>query len=162
MNAPVRMLMTCDVPVPADAVAAAANRGRCFCGAVEIEVAGAPVDMGYCHCRSCRSYSGAPVTTFKLFHADQVKVVKGAEHIAGFARGEMSHRRHCRLCGGHLMTLHPEMGFTDVQAEILPGIPFRPTVHLNYVQTVFPIRDGLTKLRDFPAEAGGSGELMPE
>jgi hypothetical protein len=25
--------------------------GRCFCGAIAIEVTGAPEAMGYCHCR---------------------------------------------------------------------------------------------------------------
>jgi hypothetical protein len=29
-------------------------------------------------------------------------------------------------------------------------------------ETVPPMKDGLPKLRDFPAEAGGSGEVMPE
>jgi len=27
---------------------------------------------------------------------------------------------------------------------------------------VLPMRDGLTKLRDFPKEFGGSGETVPE
>jgi len=27
---------------------------------------------------------------------------------------------------------------------------------------VLPMKDGLPKLRDFPAEAGGSGQTMPE
>jgi hypothetical protein len=29
-------------------------------------------------------------------------------------------------------------------------------------QTILPIKDGLPKLRDFPAGIGGSGEAMPE
>ncbi|HJS61620.1 MAG TPA: GFA family protein, partial [Pseudolabrys sp.] len=29
-------------------------------------------------------------------------------------------------------------------------------------ETVLPMKDGLPKLRDFPAAAGGSGETMPE
>ncbi len=33
---------------------------------------------------------------------------------------------------------------------------------LNYAEAVLPIRDGLAKLRDFPAQAGGSGEAVPE
>src|SRR3569833_2373880 len=41
--------------------------GGCFCGAVEIEVSGAPEAMGYCHCRSCRSWSGGPVNAFSLW-----------------------------------------------------------------------------------------------
>jgi hypothetical protein len=35
-------------------------------------------------------------------------------------------------------------------------------VHVNYSETVLPMRDGLTKLRDFPKEFGGSGEVMLE
>ena len=38
--------------------------GSCFCGAVRIEAEGAPEAMGYCHCRSCRSWSGGPVNAF--------------------------------------------------------------------------------------------------
>ena len=40
--------------------------GRCFCGAVELEVTGSPEAMGYCHCSSCRSWSGGPVNAFSL------------------------------------------------------------------------------------------------
>jgi hypothetical protein len=77
--------------------------GRCFCGAVEVAVSGTPEAMGYCHCRSCRSWSGAP-----------------------------------------------------------PTLAFVPGVHANYAETVLPMRDGLPKLKDFPAELGGSGEAIAE
>jgi hypothetical protein len=43
-----------------------ATKGNCFCGAIEIEAIGAPVEMGYCHCNSCRSYSGSPVNAYLL------------------------------------------------------------------------------------------------
>jgi hypothetical protein len=39
---------------------------------------------------------------------------------------------------------------------------FKPTVHLNYAEAVLPMRDGLPKLKDFPAEVGGSGEAISE
>ena len=38
----------------------------------------------------------------------------------------------------------------------------KPKVHLNYEETVLPMKDGLLKLKDFPGEIGGSGETMPE
>jgi hypothetical protein len=41
-------------------------------------------------------------------------------------------------------------------------LAFKPTVHLNYAETVLPMKDGLPKLKDFPLEAGGSGEAIPE
>jgi len=37
-----------------------------------------------------------------------------------------------------------------------------PGVHVNYAETVLPMRDGLPKLKDFPAEFGGSGAVMAE
>jgi hypothetical protein len=41
-------------------------------------------------------------------------------------------------------------------------VAFAPAVHLNYAEAVLPMKDGLPKLRDFPAAAGGSGETVPE
>jgi len=137
-------------------------RGTCFCGAVEIAAAGAPLEMGYCHCSSCRAYAGGPMSAYILFKAGDVTVTKGAALIGRFAKTAMTERQFCTRCGGHLMTAHPSLGLTDVCPSVLPGLAFRPTVHLNYAETVLPIRDGLTKLRDFPTEAGGSGEMVPE
>jgi hypothetical protein len=37
-----------------------------------------------------------------------------------------------------------------------------PQVHVNYAETVLPMRDGLPKLHDFPVEFGGSGDVVPE
>ncbi|WP_208775960.1 hypothetical protein [Roseomonas marmotae] len=74
----------------------------------------------------------------------------------------MSERQYCRLCGGHLMARHPPMQMVDVFAATIPDLPFVPAVHVHYAETVLPMRDGLPKFRDLPAEGGGSGDLMPE
>lgn len=60
------------------------------------------------------------------------------------------------------MANHPPLGLMDVFAATLPGLSFQPGVHINYAETVLPMKDGLPKLRDFPAEFGGSGEAIPE
>ncbi|RKK03127.1 GFA family protein [Pseudoroseomonas wenyumeiae] len=136
--------------------------GACFCGAVELRVTGQPDAMGYCHCRSCRSWSGGPVNAFSLWQPKAVEVTKGAEHIGTYAKTPMSERQFCKLCGGHLMARHPPLQIIDVFAATIPDLPFVPAVHLNYAETVLPMRDGLPKMRDFPAEVGGSGETVPE
>jgi hypothetical protein len=136
--------------------------GSCFCGAVELVATGQPNAMGYCHCRSCRSWSGGPVNAFSLWPPEAVRVTKGAEHVATFAKTPLSERQYCSLCGGHLMTAHPPLAMVDVFAATLPGLAFVPVVHVNYAETVLPMRDGLPKLKDFPAEFGGSGETMAE
>ena len=134
--------------------------GECFCGAVKVEVTGSAVAMGYCHCRSCRSWSGAPVTAFTLWKPEDVKFTAGAEHVATFQKTKFSQRRYCARCGGHLMNNHPTIGLVDVYPATIPTLPFTPGVHINYAETVLPMRDGLPKLKDFPAEFGGSGEAI--
>ena len=136
--------------------------GTCFCGVVAIEVTGAPEEMGFCHCNSCRSYSGGPVNAFTLWKRENVKVTKGTEFLGRFNKTEFSDRRFCTRCGGHVMVDHPTLGLTDVHASTIPTLAFKPSVHLNYAETVLPIRDGLPKLKDFPASVGGSGEMVPE
>jgi len=138
------------------------HAGSCFCGAVGLEVTGAPEAMGYCHCRSCRSWSGGPVNAFTLWQPEAVRITGGAEHVATFRKSELSQRKYCRKCGGHLMTGHPPLGLVDVFAATIPTLAFVPGIHVNYAETVLLIRDGLPKLRDFPADFGGSGEIVAE
>ena len=136
--------------------------GECFCGAVHIEVTGEPAGMGYCHCTSCRSWSAAPVNAFTLWQPDGVRVTKGAEHVGMFQKTPASQRQYCTKCGGHLMTNHPKLGLVDVYAATIPALKFSPALHVNYAETVLPMRDGLPKFKDFPAEFGGSGEQLAE
>lgn len=140
----------------------ASHKGACFCGAVQIEVAGEPEGMGYCHCSSCRSWSGGPVNAFTLWKPETVRVTAGGEHLATFKKTAASERKYCAKCGGHLMTDHPGLGLVDVFSATIPSLKFTPGVHINYAETVLPMRDGLPKLKDFPAEFGGSGEQVPE
>lgn len=139
-----------------------AHSGSCFCGAVTLEVSGEPEAMGYCHCRSCRSWSGGPVNAFSLWKPEAVRVTKGADKIATFEKTPLSQRKYCSKCGGHLMTNHPPLGMIDVFAATLPTLAFKPGVHVNYAETVLQMKDGLPKLRNFPKEFGGSGESVAE
>jgi hypothetical protein len=77
-------------------------------------------------------------------------------------RNERSYRQWCEVCGGHLLTRHPQWGLVDVYAATIPSFPFTPELHVNYESTVLPMKDGLPKLNDFPTELGGSGETLPE
>lgn len=138
------------------------HSGTCFCGAVEIEVTGAPEAMGYCHCESCRSWSAGPVNAFTLWKPENVKVTQGAKFLGRFRKTETSDRQFCTKCGGHLMTDHPTFGLTDVYAATIPSLKFAPGVHVNYSETVLRMKDGLPKMKDFPAELGGSGMAVPE
>lgn len=136
--------------------------GTCFCGAVEIEAKGEPVAMGYCHCDSCKQWSASPVNTYTLWMPNAVKITKGEDNIGTYNKTEISYRKWCKTCGGHMMVDIPSMGLVDIFASIIPDLPFQPTRHVNYEETVMRIHDGLPKFKDFPKEAGGSGEELPE
>jgi hypothetical protein len=138
------------------------HKGACFCGQVEVEVTGEPAAQGFCHCESCRSMAGAPVRGFTLWPADAVTVTRGEAQLKGYNKTDFSDRRHCVNCGGQVLIFHPSIGMTDVHSETLRGFDFQPTLHVNYQERTLPIRDGLPKLKDFPAELGGSGETLPE
>lgn len=135
--------------------------GQCFCGAVQLTVTGTPQAMGYCHCESCRHWSAGPVNAFTLWRPESVQVHKGAEHLVSYQKTSQSLRKWCALCGGHVLTEHPEMDLTDVYAAIIPRLDFQPGVHVHYQETVLRMDDGLPKMRDVPVEMGGSGELVP-
>ena len=136
--------------------------GKCFCGSVEITVTGEPVGAGYCHCSSCRSWSAGPVNAFTLWKPEAVKVTKGADKVGTFHKTENSYRKWCKVCGGHLLTEHPRLKLVDVYAATIPDFAFKPGVHVNYSDTVLRMKDGLPKLKDFPAELGGTGQAVPE
>jgi hypothetical protein len=136
--------------------------GSCFCGAVELTVSGEPVAMGYCHCDSCRCWSAGPVNAFTLWKPDALRITKGADKIGTYNKTPRSYRKWCKSCGGHIYTDHPEMGLVDVYAAVIPELPFTAGVHVNYQETVLPIHDGVTKLKDVPQEMGGSGISIAE
>ncbi len=136
--------------------------GTCFCGAVAVEVTGEPVATGFCHCGDCRSWSAAPVNAFSLWKPADVKVTKGGGQIGTYAKTDKSDRKFCLTCGGHLMTAHPGFDLIDVYAATIPDYRFEPQLHVFYAEAVLPIRDGLPKFKDVPAEFGGSGEQMAE
>jgi len=137
------------------------HKGGCYCGAVEVEATGEPLDMGYCHCSECQRYCTAPVSIFTLWKPENVKITKGQQSLGKFKSSELSDRRYCTKCGGHVMIDHPTLGLADIRVQ-LRGMTFKSTVHFNYEEKIVPIRDGLPKMKDFPAAIGGSGETMAE
>lgn len=138
------------------------HQGSCFCGEVKFQVSGEPAAMGYCHCDSCRRWSAGPVNAFSLWPPESFKVLAGKDQIGTFHLTEQSYRKWCKNCGGHVFTDHPKMGLVDVYVANLPDLAFKPALHVHYQESVLPIHDGLPKMKDVPAELGGSGETLPE
>jgi len=111
----------------------------------------------------CRSWSASPVNGATLFKPEDVSITKGANSLRSYAKNEGHDRSWCDKCGGHVLADHRDTyGIVDVYAAVIDGLTFTPTGHVNYESTVLPIKDGLPKFKDFPAEMGGSGEMLDE
>ena len=136
--------------------------GRCLCGAIELEVTGSPVAMGYCHCSFCRSSSGDPFNAFSLWKREAFRITAGAQHVVTSGKTAVSQPKYCTICGDRLMTDYPALGLVDVFVSTLPTLAFSPSIHINCAEMVLPVRDGLPKLKDFPAALGGSGETIAD
>lgn len=74
--------------------------GGCLCGAIRYSVQLPIVDSGYCHCKTCRRASGAPVVAWLSVPPAQLTLVKGApRRFHSSARGQ---RDFCPDCGAQL------------------------------------------------------------
>jgi len=71
--------------------------GGCLCRAVRYEAIGEPLEVGYCHCRSCRRHTGAPVVTYVTFTADKVRFTGHERSIYDSSPGVK--RAFCIQCG---------------------------------------------------------------
>lgn len=136
--------------------------GACFCGAVRFEVSAEPIAQAICHCTMCRSWSASPFNGAALFPRGSVAVTEGKELVSSYAKTEGHDRQWCSRCGGHLFSDHVPYGIIDVFASVLQGFIFTPTFHVNYIETILPMKDGLPKYKDFPKNHGGTGELVSE
>src|SRR5262249_21019937 len=95
-------------------------RASCFCGALQLTVTGEPAAMGYCHCESCRQWSAGPVNAFTLWKPEAVRITRGADKIGTYNKTPKSYRKWCTVCGGHLLTEHPQWSLVDVYAAVIP------------------------------------------
>lgn len=71
-----------------------------MCGAVRFEAAGPPKATGFCHCRSCRRHTGAPVAAFADFEVEMTKFF--GEPMQIYASSPGVRRGFCGRCGSTL------------------------------------------------------------
>jgi hypothetical protein len=76
---------------------AAANEGGCACGAVRYRANGAPTALVLCHCRDCRSASGAPALAWAVFRVGDLVWQRGEP--TQFVSSPGVSRGFCARCG---------------------------------------------------------------
>jgi len=118
------------------------SEGECLCGEVRFSAEGSPKWIGYCHCRSCRRHTGAPVSAYAGFERDKVRFTKGGPTY--FASSPGVRRGFCSRCGSTLSyegdrwpnELHLHIGAFNDASSLVPtgqGFPEEklPWLHLG-------------------------------
>ena len=76
------------------------TEGGCLCGAIRYKASGEPQGSGYCHCKSCRHHTGAPLVAYVVFTTKQVQWLSGDPARYESSAGKF--RAFCRDCGTSL------------------------------------------------------------
>jgi hypothetical protein len=118
----------------------------------------------YCHCNSCRRFTGTPVNAPVLWPQDKVRFVKGEDRLRHYSKtGHAEAGRYsCGVCNGPIAVYLFEAGLFDIFAGLVRDLNFTQTLHINYENAIVPTKDGLPKLEDRLEDFGGSGEMMAE
>src|SRR5690606_6087422 len=122
------------------------HTGSCRCGAGRFEASAAPHHVSYCHCADCRKATGAPVSAFVGFMADEVTITGDA--LRSFDNGAVT-RSFCGTCGSPISYVDARMGdrlYFMLGAMDAPQ-NYKPTLHA-YVREQLPylhMPDGLPR-----------------
>jgi hypothetical protein len=76
-------------------------KGSCLCGVVALEIHGAIDGARFCHCESCRKFSGTACAAWGVVRANDLVVTRGAAGVSKFDSGG-GLRVFCTTCGSAL------------------------------------------------------------
>jgi hypothetical protein len=110
--------------------------GQCHCGAVRYEMSEQVMHHTLCHCQDCRRHVGAPVVSWAMSPAEQVKI-SGETRV--YASSEHGRRHFCGQCGTSLFYSNEEMlpGLIDVQSATLDNPDLLPpTAHIQVADRI--------------------------
>ncbi|GGF64385.1 GFA family protein [Alteromonas lipolytica] len=72
-------------------------QAKCLCQSVNIELTPKSLEIGACHCETCRQWSGSPYLAIESEKADF-----SGDTIATYESSEWAERGFCKQCGTHL------------------------------------------------------------
>jgi hypothetical protein len=76
--------------------------GGCLCGAVRYELLSQPFDWGWCHCRTCQLFGGAPAMAFATVPIEDFNWTTGDGAVRWIASSSFGKRAFCAECGSPL------------------------------------------------------------
>jgi hypothetical protein len=102
--------------------------GGCLCGKVRYELSSEPDDAGWCHCRTCQLWGGAPAMAFASVPTGDFAFSDGEESIRWLESSSFGRRAFCSHCGTPL----------QIRVDHQPETVDFPIVTLDAPDTVAP------------------------
>ena len=97
-------------------------KGQCLCGEVQVTIKDVKPEVGVCHCRMCRQWSGGP---FLSIDAGKKIEITGENSVAVYNSSEWAERAFCKNCGSNLYyrfkgsdAHHVLVGLFDLDSEL--------------------------------------------
>ncbi|MGI9483107.1 MAG: GFA family protein, partial [Hyphomicrobiales bacterium] len=85
--------------------------GGCLCGNIRYEIINPPIDVGYCHCKMCQRFTGAPMIAGSTFAKDSVLFTKGK--VKFYQSSPIAKRGFCDSCGSSMVYQPISRRWTD-------------------------------------------------
>lgn len=130
---------------------------QCRCGAVGLSITGKPVAQTYCHCDDCQTVHAAAYVPAALYPSHAVAVTRG-EPVSAVLR--TTPRMRCPSCGAFLFAEIAGAGLRSLSGTLLPKGQFKPEFHVQCQHAILPVVDDLPHYKGFPAQFGGTDELV--
>ncbi|HFD87631.1 MAG TPA: GFA family protein [Gammaproteobacteria bacterium] len=80
-------------------------KGSCLCGEVNYELTSKIVNVVNCHCKFCRSHSGAAFSTYAALPYASLIITSGEEKLSSF-KVEEGEKHFCSVCGTPIFNLN--------------------------------------------------------
>jgi hypothetical protein len=125
----------------------------CLCGAVTMELSGAPLAQLYCHCDDCQAVHGAAYVPASLYPIAATRLVAGQPLLW---KRRTTIRATCPACGTRVYAEPPGARMRSFLATLLPATAFRPEFHMQCQFALLPVGDDLPHYAGEPARFGGS------
>ena len=91
----------------------------CSCGQLSIEVEGAPLGVGVCHCLACQRRTGSVFAALAAFAPPYTVRGRATEYVRVGDQGAAFRFRFCPVCGTTLF--HTEEGLEDRSVSVAVG-----------------------------------------
>ena len=105
------------------------TKGRCLCGEIEIHAFSVALNVGACHCGTCRKWTGGPF--FSIDCGTEVNI-SGGKTVSIYDSSQWAERGFCSKCGTHLFYKLKQNG-----QYFIPAGLFAEVSNLNFDHQVF-------------------------